>query len=49
MVVAAWAGRVAELRLESGRSLREWEGGNVGTGTQESRRFLRVIAIVYSF
>ena len=49
MVVAAWAGRVAELRLESGRSLREWEGDNVGTGTQESRRFLRVIAIVYSF
>ena len=49
MVVAAWAGRVAELWLESGRSLREWEGGNVGTGTRENRGFLRVIAIVCSF
>lgn len=44
MVVAAWAERVAELRLESGRSLREWGGGNVGTGTRENRGFLRVIA-----
>lgn len=33
MVVAAWAERVAELRLESGRPLREWGGDNVGTGT----------------
>ena len=26
MVVAAWAERVAELKLESGRSMRQWGG-----------------------
>ena len=38
MVVAAWAERVAELKLESGRSMRQWGGV---TWAQSSPRVAR--------